>query len=297
MHPAHVVLTPASRQEAADALHWSYTDRLLSHPQPIQPPFSQDECQELIRLLNDPGQQSGLSYTRMVARILLRVAHWRQVHFRPHRPLPRDISHVHTANHTPILRTLLEIIMGILCLGIPFLFVDRARYSGHFDVENNTAPPSSAPLFVIGACACLVSAIILSASVTLMSLPGLDSIARIGGLVAISCSVLSMVTSFISIFRYKSEMAQGAAQTAGEGFVLLPRRSIMLSLPLVFLAYSVAGFITGVVIYSFRSATINFAHAGMPVATKFDEYARWMVIGVLGALTGVLVASVMVSRR
>jgi len=71
----------------------------------------------------------------------------------------------------------------------------------------------------------------------------------------------------------------------------------MLSLPLVFLAYSVAGFTTGVVIYSFRSATINFAHAGMPVTPKFDEYARWMVIGVLGALTGVLVASVMVSRR
>jgi len=149
-----------------------------------------------------------------------------------------------------------------------------------------------------------------------MTLPELDSIARIGGLVAILCSVLSMITSFVSIFRYKSEMAQGAAQTAGEGFVLLPvsvipclklcrqplirvfqRRSIMLSLPLVFLAYSVAGFITGVVIYSFRSATINFAHAGMPVAAKFDEYARWMVIGVLGALTGVLIASVMVSRR
>ena len=42
MHP-HVVLTCASTQEAADALHWSYTDRLLSHPQPIQPPFSQEE--------------------------------------------------------------------------------------------------------------------------------------------------------------------------------------------------------------------------------------------------------------
>jgi len=149
-----------------------------------------------------------------------------------------------------------------------------------------------------------------------MTLPELDTIAGIGGLVAILCSVLTMITPFVSIFRYKSEMAQGAAQTPGEGFFLLPvsvitlspvtdtdtdgvfqRRSIMLSLPLVFLAYSVAGFITGVVIYSFRSATIHFAHAGMPVAAKFDEYARWMMTGVLGALTGVLIASVMVSRR
>jgi len=52
MHPAHVVLTRPSTQEAADALHWSYTDQLLSQHQPIQPPFSQEECQELIRLLN-----------------------------------------------------------------------------------------------------------------------------------------------------------------------------------------------------------------------------------------------------
>ena len=37
MHPAHVILTRPSTQEAADALHWSYTDRLLAHPQPIQP--------------------------------------------------------------------------------------------------------------------------------------------------------------------------------------------------------------------------------------------------------------------
>ncbi|KIJ09037.1 hypothetical protein PAXINDRAFT_102374 [Paxillus involutus ATCC 200175] len=49
-------------------------------------------------------------------------------------------------------------------------FVDRARYNGHFDVEGSHVPESTTPLFVIGACACLVSAIILSASVTLMSL-------------------------------------------------------------------------------------------------------------------------------
>ena len=67
----------------------------------------------------DPGQQSSLSYKHMVARILLRVsvfyfcincteslsylvhtAHWRQVHFRLHRPLPCDISHMYTAKHT-----------------------------------------------------------------------------------------------------------------------------------------------------------------------------------------------------
>ncbi|KAH7887288.1 hypothetical protein F5I97DRAFT_812378 [Phlebopus sp. FC_14] len=296
-HPAHIALAPSARQEAADALHWSYTDRLLAHPQPVPPPFSQEECQELLRLLNESGNPMTSGYTRMIARILLRVAHWRQVHFRPHKPLPRDVSYPRQTRSTPIMRTVVEILIGILCLGIPFLFADRARYSGHLDVEGSHASQSSGPLFVIGACACLVSAIILSASVTLISLPGLDSIARIGGLVAITCSVLSMITSFISIFRYKSEMARGVVgQSAGEGFVMLSRRSIMLSLPLVFLAYSVAGFITGIVIYSFRSATINLANAGSS-SLKFEEYTRHMVLGVAGALAGVLIASAVAERR
>ncbi|KIJ13358.1 hypothetical protein PAXINDRAFT_81382, partial [Paxillus involutus ATCC 200175] len=315
IHPAHISrdVVEAARQEAIDALRWSYTDRLLTHLQPIPPPFSQQECQELINsstvrvtpinncpcLTMKPESSHPMTpaYAQIVSRVLLRVAHWRQAHFRPYKPPPHDVSYLQQPRSTPIVRTIMEILIGILCLGIPFMFVDRARYNGHFDVEGSHVPESTTPLFVIGACACLVSAIILSASVTLVSLPVFDSIARISGLVAITCSVLSMVTSFVSIFRYKAEMARGASHSAGEGFITLSRRSIMLSLPLVFLAYSVAGFITGIVIYSFRSATIDLASAGSPIAAKFDEYTRFMVIGVLGALAGVLIAFAMVSRR
>lgn len=56
MHPAHVPreIVESARKDAIDALHWSYTDRLLTHPHlpPTPPPFSQDECIELFKLLN-----------------------------------------------------------------------------------------------------------------------------------------------------------------------------------------------------------------------------------------------------
>lgn len=55
-----------------------------------------------------------------------------------------------------MLRTIFELVVGILCLGIPFLFMDRPRYHGHFDMEGSHLPESTTPLFVIGACACLV---------------------------------------------------------------------------------------------------------------------------------------------
>lgn len=257
-HPAHISLPPSARQEALDALHWSYTDPLLAHPQPIPPPFTQDECHKLLGHLNDPNLRSTTTHTRMIARILLRVAHWRQSNFRPHKPLPRDVPIMQRPKrHVPVGRMIVDIMTGILCLGIPFFLVDRSSYGGHIDIEGNIVSNSSGPLFLAGACACLVAAVILSASVTLMTLPGLSGIARASGLVAIMCSVLSMITSFISIMRHKTEMAHGTPTSGSEGFVLLTRRSVFLSLPLVFLAYSVAGFITGVVIYSFNGVVVN----------------------------------------
>jgi hypothetical protein len=67
-HPAHALLPSESVSEAIDVLTWSYTgpftfphlilpfiflasDRLLPSAQPSLPPFSQEECQELLTLL------------------------------------------------------------------------------------------------------------------------------------------------------------------------------------------------------------------------------------------------------
>jgi len=146
--------------------------------------------------------------------------------------------------HVPAGRMFVDIIVGILCLGIPFFFVDRSSYGGHLDLENGMVSNTGGSMFLVGACACLVvsvnhraaseasnitqAAVILSASVTLMTLPGLNGIARIAGLVAIMCSVLSMITSFISIIRYKAELAHGTPTSGSEGFVLLSVRSLSL---------------------------------------------------------------------
>jgi len=50
------------------------------------------------------------------------------------------------------------------------------------------------------------AAIILSASVTFMTFPGLDNVARIAAFVAILCSAASMTASVIALFRYKADM-------------------------------------------------------------------------------------------
>ncbi|OJA16595.1 hypothetical protein AZE42_08513 [Rhizopogon vesiculosus] len=63
------------------------------------------------------------------------------------------------------------------------------------------------------------------------------------------------------------------------------------------LSYSVAGFITGVVIYSFNGAMLNATANGDAVTSRFEDWSRLFMVGVLGGVAGVLVASAMVQRR
>jgi hypothetical protein len=63
----------------------------------------------------------------------------------------------------------------------------------------------------------------------LMTLPGLNGIARITGLIAIVCSVLNMVTSFIAIIRYKAELTHGTLTSGAEGFVLLSMSVLLIA--------------------------------------------------------------------
>ena len=77
-HPAHASLPSESVSEAVDVLTWSYTgpftslisfclfiflalDRLLPSALPSIPPFSQEECQELLTLLRSFNSEPLLS--------------------------------------------------------------------------------------------------------------------------------------------------------------------------------------------------------------------------------------------
>jgi len=148
-------------------------------------------------------------------------------------------------------------------------------------------------MLVVGSCVCVVAAIILSASVTFVSLPGLDSIARVAGFVSIICSTASLASAVMALFRYKVDMERELS-AAGEGLTTLSRRSVVMSLPLVFLAYAIAAFITGVVLFSFRGVILT--NPSM-IVRHFEEYTRWIVVGTLGGLAAMLALSAIVARQ
>ncbi|ETW83756.1 hypothetical protein HETIRDRAFT_472051 [Heterobasidion irregulare TC 32-1] len=290
-HPAHMPLPPSSLAEAIDILTWSYTDRLLPSSHPTPPPFSQDECQELMGLLRSldgppSSPTQSMVRTRVIAKILLRITAWRQGHPIPSRSPDGNKGVVQTPHHTPFRRSFLDFIISLLCLGLPYLFLDRSQ---HHVIDTESGLRNEAgPMLIVGACACLIAAVILSASVTFISLPGLDDVTRVAGFVAIILSASSMISAVIALFRYKSDIERTTTYHAHEGMIVLSRRSVLLSLPLVFLIWSIAAFVTGVALYAFRGLSVS--NVGQTLR-HFDEYTRWAVVGTIGGLAGMLITS------
>ena len=81
------------------------------------------------------------------------VAQWRQVYFRPNKPLPRDAIKGVPKPRIPFYRAVLDFIIGCLCLGIPYIFLSRSL-NQNFDEESGLY--NTGPVLMVSACACLV---------------------------------------------------------------------------------------------------------------------------------------------
>lgn len=167
------------------------------------------------------------------------TAQWRQHYFRPNRPLPTDGTKTRPQRRTPVGRYLLNAFMSVFCLGIPYLFMGR---TSHRRIDEESGIRNHGAILVIGTCACLMvsltppvhsgthsacflqAAVILSASVTLLTLPGLDDIARLAGMIAILFSASSMISAVVALFKYKAGLERTVVFVGGEGLMVMSVR-------------------------------------------------------------------------
>jgi hypothetical protein len=88
-------------------------------------------------------------------------AHWRQQHFRPDKALPKDVNSNALrlpTPHRPFRRALVDFLISCMCLGIPYIFFQRAQ---HHRVDEESGLRSAAPMLVVGACTCLIVSLFL----------------------------------------------------------------------------------------------------------------------------------------
>jgi hypothetical protein len=111
------------------------------------------------------------------------------------------------------------------------------------------------------------AAVILSASVAFVAIPGVDTAARTAALIAILCSAASILGTLLAVLRYKLDLGRAPSFLSGESPLILSvrssslflfaktnrfalqRRSIVLALPLALLSWAVSAFIIGGILY------------------------------------------------
>ncbi|KAI6155891.1 hypothetical protein BKA82DRAFT_414123 [Pisolithus tinctorius] len=196
MHPAFTILSRKSVQEAVDTLHWSSTDRLFALPHTNQPPFGQEECEELLKLLNDSNRQRDPSYTRIIARIHLRLAHWHQAHFRSHKLLPCGAIITHQSKQTWFLLGMMVELFGMLSVDIQS-YVDKTRCSGRYDGKGSARTCSEMSFVMV-----VMFSIILGGFLMLLSFLVSGTMHLFAGLF----SVLCIATSLLLFLRHFSNM-------------------------------------------------------------------------------------------
>jgi len=235
-HPAHNSLPANAKIEAMDMLTWACTDRA------VPAAYTQEECQELMTLIrsfgDDPDDHE--IETRIVSNVFRRVAHWRQTYFRPNKPLPTNIGSIQSplpilvTSRQPFKWVIIDFIVYCLFLGIPYIFIERTHLPTRTVDEESGLRYTTHTLVIIRACTCFVAVIVLSASVTFLSLSGFDSFSRFMAMVAIFFSAFSIAATVVAIFRHKTDSERPISYM----------RTVVLSLPLVLLVYSIIAFIT-----------------------------------------------------
>ena len=81
-------------------------------------------------------------------------AHWRQIHFRPEKSLPLDATHRwRRTSRRPLGRTIVDVLISCICLGIPYLFIDRSNL---YRIDEESGLRGVTPKLVIWASTCLV---------------------------------------------------------------------------------------------------------------------------------------------
>jgi hypothetical protein len=82
---------------------------------------------------------------------------WRQQTQRPAKALPEDAgaSGPVSSRSAAIGRRLLDVSIGIACLGIPLFFLERGR-ARRFDIEGGFGLATPGPTLMLAACSCLM---------------------------------------------------------------------------------------------------------------------------------------------
>ncbi|EIN10571.1 hypothetical protein PUNSTDRAFT_142552 [Punctularia strigosozonata HHB-11173 SS5] len=291
-HPSHVKTPTRAQADALDALTWYCVDNIVSAPY-SNVPFSKAECEDLLRLLRDPdGIRTNDSPARTVflSWILREVNAFRvaidyglktRVDFRtltaPRRAAGEGTSSGLSAGCSAK-GVLLGLLMNGLCFGVPWAYLARLNSTREYRGRLNNLHRSWA-LFIEQLVReysdfILIATVLLSATISFLALPEIGRASRSAAIISVFASLGSMIVGSFCVWRHRSNTGPSSSYSyiynAEHNPLGLHGHAILLSLPLVLLAWAIVAFAIAITTYTTQAVFTE---------TRVDWISTWVVLG------------------
>ncbi|KAF9222100.1 hypothetical protein BS17DRAFT_757004 [Gyrodon lividus] len=287
-YPVHMPTPENALQEAVDALIWYFTDNLVSGASSTVP-FSKEECEELLRLLQHSNIYSGPSPSKTVflAWILEEVYRFRHAEhygkfaekqgreFRNQNMKPRRRQP--TRHNSLFVDKLLNVLMVVFFFGIPWTYLAHVKsastYKGRLANLQNAWDAYITRLVQEYSNFLLIATVLLAATVSFLNVPDIGQ----GGLFACIVSTLfslgSIIVGVFCIWRHQTNTTTTASFSYMynvEHTLGLHGHAMLLSLPPVLLVWAIVTFTVSIIAYALQSVNTNSLTIG----------TAWAIVGV-----------------
>lgn len=274
-HPCHMPLPPCAEDELLEALTNFRTENIM-FDQLSPSPFSDSELDSLLELLSTyrgigARAQSPVK-TTFVAWVLRRISSHREAtsYGRYTRKFYDDLllskqSQSSAVQDSPltrnrILNAISDLFMTVSLWSVPSSYLNHVRsaiaYRGRLSAVQNRWEAYISKLVKEWNDFNLVATVLLSATVSFLSVPGLDEISSLFCMTSVLLSLGSLVIGVFCVWKHQSNIRANDSfrymHNAQNSIFGLRGLAILLSLPLVLLIWAIICFACAVVVYAFR---------------------------------------------
>ncbi|KAH8117650.1 hypothetical protein DFH11DRAFT_1037984 [Phellopilus nigrolimitatus] len=322
-HPCHASLPAHAEEDAIAALVWYTQDRLLN-PEDSIAPYSRELSKDFLDILSsmsDNKETFESSRNRhvkshLVASILERTAgerlrqHYGQQDARNFLKktlkLRRDVP---DEPHAAPFGLLLSFSMSFLCFGTPYAYLRRINEffmsgPGRTDTITERWQAFVDENVIDWTNTNLVATVLISASVALLAIPGIDSVTRILGIMSTLFSIASIIVGLLNVWQHQHKTRSNLELTVIFDFFAKAERlvktdkllAVLLSLPMVLLIWSALMFAVSMVTFSWlgvdeTAIEANGGEGGSLNDAKFGLPTAWAVTGCMSFLTTLVLLS------
>ncbi|KAI5119536.1 hypothetical protein M0805_002558 [Coniferiporia weirii] len=323
-HPCHASLPAHAEEDAIAALTWYTQDRLMN-PEDSIVPYSQDMSKDLLNVLTimssnkDTFESSRNSCikTHLVASLLERTAgerlrqHYGEQDARKF--LKGTVKHrrdVLDEYQSPPFGRVFNFVMTALCFGAPYAYLRHINEffmngPGRTDtiterwqsfVDENVADWTNTNL---------VATVLVSASVALLAIPGIDHVTRILGITSTLFSIASIISGLLNVWQHQHQSRSNLELTVifdffskAECLVKTDKLlAILLSLPMVLLIWSTLMFAASMVTFAWFGVDETAVEAGDGGGgdalknNRFGQPTAWIATACLSFLGSMVLLS------